>query len=130
MRDGILHAPAVVSWARANPDSALHNAIEWDNDRAADAHRLWQVRQLIQLHVTTEDGAPQLVSLSFDRKGTGGYRSISDVVKVPDLRAIMLQDALDELQRVQIKYQRVQELASIWQEAEQVRTRSRRRKAA
>lgn len=122
--DGVLHASDVVAWAKENAESALHSAIEWNNKKAADAHRLWQVRQLIQLHVVTEDGAPQLVSLSIDRKVGGGYRSVSDVVEKPDLRAILLQDALDELERVQAKYQRVEALATVWQEAETVRARS------
>lgn len=126
----ILFPLEVVTWARTNPDSALHRAIEWDNQRAADAHRLWQVRQLIQLHVTSEDGAPQMVSLTFDRKANGGYRSIDDVVRVPQLREIMLQDALDELNRVQAKFQKVTELTKVWEEANTVRQRSRRRRAA
>jgi hypothetical protein len=128
--DGILHAAEVVAWARKNTESRLHAAIEWDDATAAEAHRLWQVRQLIQIHVVADDGAPTLVSLSLDRKAGGGYRSISDVAKRPDLRDIMLQDALDELNRVQAKYQRVTELASVWQEAEQIRTRTRRKRAA
>ena len=124
----VLYPPAVVAWARANVGSALHAAIEWDDERAADAHRLWQIRRLIQLHITAEDGSPQMVSLSIDRAANGGYRSVSDVVKAPDLRQIMLDDALAELERVQIKYNRVTALERVWKEADSVRQQARGRR--
>ncbi len=127
---GILHAEAVVSWARMHPDSALHRSIQWDDAIAAREHRLWQARQLIQLHIRDERGEPLMVSLSIDRQGGGGYRPIADVAKTPELREIMLSDALSELERVQAKYARVKELETVWQQAETVRVRTgvRRRK--
>ena len=125
--DNILHASDAVAWARANPGSALHKAIEWNDERAADEFRLVQVRRLIQLHIVAEDGTPKLVSLSFDRENGGGYRSISDVVKVPDLREVMLLDALRELERVQKKYARIEALAAVWTATEAVRIKSRRK---
>lgn len=87
----VLYPRDVVEWARDNPDSALYRALEWDNQRAADAHRLWQVRQIITLHIVNEIREPQMVSLTIDRVGDGGYRSISDVIQVPDLRDGCLQ---------------------------------------
>ena len=44
--DGILRPEIVVEAARAKT-SPLHSSFEWDNTRAAEAHRLWQARQLI-----------------------------------------------------------------------------------
>lgn len=136
--DNILFPADVVEWAKDNPDSALFSAIEWNDQQAADAHRLWQVRQLIQLHVVEGDKTPMLVSLSIDRKGDGGYRSISDVGERPDLREVMLADAFAELERVQLKYARVTELAKVWEETEaakqrapeRVRRRGRQRESA
>jgi hypothetical protein len=131
--NGLLHPSAVVAWARANTASALHRLIEWDDRTAADSHRLWQVRQIIQLHIVAEDGTPQAVSLTIDRRSGGGYRKISDVLQAPDLREVMLNDALDELERVRTKYERVTELARVWAEAqatqERVGTRRRGRRA-
>lgn len=127
--EGILNPRDVVTWAAKNKRSALYAALEWDDPTAANAHRLWQVRQLIQLHVVTENHEPLMVSLSIDRRD-GGYRSISDVVQVPNLRDIMLEDALSELNRVQAKYQRVTELTNVWKEAETVRQGRRRKRAA
>lgn len=120
----VLHVERVVVWARDNPESALHRNIEWDNEKAADSYRLWQVRKLVQIHIISQDGTPQMVSLSVDRKAGGGYRSMTDVVGAPDLKAIMLQDALKELERIQIKYSRLEALTSVWAEADAVREKS------
>ncbi len=130
--DNVLRPVEVVEWAAENKDSDLYRALEWDDPTAAHQHRLWQVRQLIMIHVTTEDRTPLLVSLSIDRRNEGGgYRAISDVADHPDLREIMLADALAELERVQTKYARVQELAEVWREADKVQaTRPRRTRRA
>lgn len=122
--DGLLRPASVVAWAADNPTSALHGALEWDDQKAASEHRLAQVRQLISLHVVSSDGDPVLVSLSIDRhKKGGGYRDLSDVVKDRDLTAILMRDALAELERVKAKYERLQELSPLWEQMEAVRSR-------
>lgn len=126
--DGLLYAPEVVDWARTRPESALHSALEWNDSVAANNFRIDQVRHLIRIHVISEDGSPQLVSLTFDRKVDGGYRAISDVVKDRDLSAIMLADALAELERIKQKYSRVEALTKVWQEVRAVGRRASRRK--
>lgn len=124
-QDGMLHAETVVEWARDNTNSALHKALEWDDVRAAEEYRIAQVRQLIRIHVISEDGVPQLVSLTFDRTKGGGYREVSDVLKSRDLAEIMLADALGELERVRAKYERVKDLMPVWEQVERVRRRRR-----
>lgn len=125
--DGLLLAPKAVAWASEHPDSALHKALEWDDAKAGQEYRISQVRQLIRLHVVTAEGEPQLVSLTFDRVGSGGYRDISDVLKSRELTEIMLADALAELERVQAKYARVKELSGVWEELTKVKRRPRAR---
>ena len=129
---GMIKPRDVVTWARRHPKSALHAQLEWDNDRAADAYRMQQVRELIAVHVIDAEGHRQMVSLSIDRTSGGGYRQVDDVLKVPSLREIMLNDALVDLQRLQVRYQHVTELIGVWNEAEKVRasTPRSRRKAA
>lgn len=117
----VLHVEDVVRWASENPASDLHRVIEWDDARAAHEHRLSQVRHLIQLHVVNDDNTPVLVSLSIDRRRGGGYRSIDEVGRVPELREVLLADALAELERVQTKYARVTELMRVWEEADAAR---------
>ena len=120
--DNILRPVEVIEWAKDNPDSELYRSLEWDDEKAAHEFRLHQVRTLIQLHVVTENREPMLVSLSIDRKNPGGgYRSVNDVIERPDLREILLEDALAELARVQRKYEAVMTLKSVWEEADRVR---------
>jgi hypothetical protein len=71
-----------------------------------------------------------MVSLSIDRVQGGGYRSLDDVVAIPDLRQVLLEDAFRELGRIQAKYQRVQELASVWEVTERARIAEEKRKVA
>jgi hypothetical protein len=127
--DGLFHCEAGHDWAKSHPESLLHKALEWDNEKAGYEWRISQIRQLVRLHVVNSDGDPQLVSLSFDRAKDGGYRDIGDVLSDRDLTAILLRDALAELERVQAKYAKVSELAAVWQAADAVKARSRRRKS-
>lgn len=130
-RKRILDAKVVLAWAKKHPQSALHAAIEWDDSKAAQEHRLFQVRRLIQIHVVTGDGRPVMVSLSVDRPRGGGYRAIDDVVKDRDLTAIMLEDALNELTRVKARYQWLKELSAVWAEIDRAaELRQQRKKAA
>lgn len=121
----MLLAEDVIAWARSHPKSKLHQAIEWDDRKAADEHRLWQARRLIALHITFEDGERKFVSLSVDRtRDGGGYRDIDDVVRDKMLHEIMLADALNELQRVQLKYERLKQLKPVWREVARLKRKA------
>jgi len=121
---GILQVDPAIEWARRNPGSALYQSIPWDDAKAAQEHRRHIVRQLIAIHIVNVEGKREVVSLSIDRiKPGGGYRSVADVVATPPLREIMLQDALNELARVQAKYATVAELVKVWEEVAKVRER-------
>lgn len=125
---GILRVEPVVEWAQAHPTSDLHKSLEWDDEKAGFEWRCHQVRRLIAVHVVNEEGERQMVSLTIDRvRPGGGYRDIQDVGSVPNLREVMLGDALDELERVQARYNHLQELVQIWEAADQVRQRHPRR---
>ena len=125
--DGVINPKAAVQWARENPKSKLYDSLEWDDDVAAERYRVWQVRALISVHVVDADGGRRFVSLTIDRKhdGSNGYRSLEDVVARPDLREVMLADALAELERIQTRYKRLTELEPVWAKAEAVRSRRR-----
>lgn len=129
-------APAVVvDYAKRNKRSALHKEFEWNNTKAAQQFRLEQARHLIRLYVNvieTENGdipARMYVSLERDRKRSGGYRTLTSVMTNAELRAQLLQQALDELQRVRRKYQTLQELAPIFAAMDRVVQRTTRARA-
>jgi len=128
--DGLIDPTTVVDWARDNPASALHGAIEWDDAIAAHAHRLWQVRRLVAIHIVTDDGQRQRISLLRDRKSGGGYRDVSSVMRNDELRAEALAEALAELERWQARYQHLRELADVFESTARVRAHVPRRARA
>lgn len=129
---GVVNPAAAVEWARKNKKSTLHANLEWDNSIAGERWRVSQVRQLIAIHIVDAEGGRRFVSLSIDRKhdGSNGYRSLDDIVARPDLREIMLKDALAELERVQERYKKLTELQPVWEQAAVVRERRRPKAAA
>ena len=126
----LLRPPEVVAWAEKNQDSALYGSLEWDNEKAGHAYRLWQVRSLVKLHIIEDKGGPTFVSLSIDRIAGGGYRSLEDVREHRDLRQCLLDDALAEHSRFQRKYESLQELEGVWAAADEARAEVARKRAA
>ena len=114
--DGMLRATDVVEFAK-DPKSQLHSRFEWDDGNAAHYWRLSQARQLIrivmELHPIDEQPMRAFVSLSADRVTGGGYRSLHSVLDNELLAAIMLRDALAELRRFRVKYNRLKSLAPV-----------------
>ncbi|HZT90267.1 MAG TPA: hypothetical protein VFA12_20170 [Stellaceae bacterium] len=132
-----LQAQQVVDWARSHPKSALYAALcplgtdgKWDLVKAAEEYLLHQARRLIAVHIVDEAGARKVVSLSVDRVSGGGYRRVKDVLMDVELTAVMLKDALAELQRVRLKYETVQALAGVWRELDRVKEQYRNEDAA
>lgn len=119
----------VVEFARKS-SSPLHSCFTWDDGVAADQYRLWQARQLIRVSVQIVPGTDinerVWVSLKPDREDGGGYRSMIRVLNNKDLRAQLLQDAMEDMEMFESKYQRLKELSAVFAAMKQVR----RRKAA
>lgn len=125
-KDRMLHPSVVVEWAEKHKDtSEIGRQLEWNNRKAAHAYRLWQVRQLIQLHVVSETSEPVFVSLRVDRASMGGYRRIDDVLTNRDLSRMMLEEALADLERLRENYRRVVALTSVWQEVDKVKAKAK-----
>jgi hypothetical protein len=86
---GVLTIDSVLDEAR-DESSPLHKHFEWDDSVAADAHRRYQARVLIQrCRITLVEPEPvqirAFVSLQNDRETGGGYRLTTDVMN-DDLR--------------------------------------------
>jgi hypothetical protein len=103
---GELTPPAVVEAAEPE-DHPLHGYFEWDNDKAAYAHRLQQARRLIRSVVIAEDngedsGVPAFLSLSVAKEDEPEedeeseqhrvYLRIEDVMSDEDLRQRSLKE--------------------------------------
>ncbi len=134
--NGSLNPEQVVDFARRNRRSALHAEFEWDDTEAAHQFRLQQARHIIRLNINvleTPNGdvtVPMYVSLVSDRTRGGGYRTLESVMSSEELREQLLQQALDEFQRVRRKYQTLQELAPVFTALDRVARRAERARAA
>jgi hypothetical protein len=115
--DGFIKPRAVVDWARENPTSEIYKHLEWDDAKAAAAHRLDQARRLIAIHVRQEDGTRGTISLVQDRGPDGGYRHLGPVLSNRELRVMALRQALRELRRLEARYRHLTELSRVFEAA-------------
>lgn len=108
----LLKTEAVHRWAQNHPNSAIHKALEWNDAEGAYQYRLIQIGTLIQIHCRDLEGVRTLVSLSIDRVGGGGYRSMTDVLSDKKLSDILLSDAIEDLRRMEDRYKILKDLVS------------------
>jgi hypothetical protein len=84
--DGLLIVEDIHDWANEHRDSAIAESLEWDDTVAGRQWRLQQLRQIIRVHLVTDDRVRTEISISVDRsQPKGGYRRVADVVEAPDL---------------------------------------------
>lgn len=111
--DGRFYPEIIVAWARQNPGSELHQRFQWDVERAAHEHWLWQARQLIAIHVVDLAGDRMTVSLAIDRPRGGGYRDLNNVMSNAELRRMATEQALSELLRWADRHRHLRELQTV-----------------
>lgn len=110
--EGRLTPGAVVDAARPE-DSPLHKLFEWDDAKAAEAHRLSQARGLIRcVQVVVESSEPTPLFVHVPGVESG-YESVSVLVKRPDefaralgeLKVAMrsLMNSVSQLERVAVE---------------------------
>lgn len=117
--NGHLTPAAVVDDARSL-ESPLHKAFQWDDEKAAIAHRLDQARYLISriaVKVTPESGGDERTVRAFvnvsDNSGRG-YTSIAHAMGDDEMRKQVLQKAWQELQGWQQRYREYEELQAVF----------------
>jgi hypothetical protein len=120
--DRLLHAQEGVDWAHDNPDSALHSRLDWNNESAGNSWRLQQMRHLIEYHVVSDTGTPQVISLQVDRSNGGGYRDINEARA--DMADILMREALRELRRVRMRYGHIRKLQKVWKEIDHLQPKA------
>jgi hypothetical protein len=125
--DGMLRPADVVKFAE-DPATELHKRFAWDDTEAARRYRLDQARGIIRTTITVLPRANRVVdayvSLVSDRTNANGYRAMVDVLADDTLRAELLNQALKELDRVRSKYERLVELAPVFEAMEQIAART------
>jgi hypothetical protein len=125
--DNKLDPVAVVEAAR-DKTSPLHDCFTWDNSEAAHQFRLIEARKLIQVHVEmlpgSSDSSPVWVSLTTDRNAGGGYRPLVSILSNAEQRAMLLSDALRDLEYFRKKYGMLKELAAVFAAAKKVKKKA------
>jgi hypothetical protein len=124
-KSGAIRPRQVLAWAKKNKKSLLHKKLIWNNKIAGEKFRLHQIRNLIEIHCVDPYGGREYVSLKIDRVSGGGYRPIQEVLTNEDLRAIMLDGALDDLERLAALYRALPELRPIWSLVSSIRSSAR-----
>ena len=111
---GQLHPQAVVAGAR-DPKSVLHPHFEWNDAKAAEAHRMDQARALIRSIrvIDEEDDQRRPAFLSIRADDGIGYRAFRDVIASVDLRERLLAQAQRDLDSWTLRYRELREIVEL-----------------
>lgn len=123
-KNGIVTAEAVVEFAK-DPSTALHQRFEWDDTKAAFAHRLQTARHLIvTVQIVPRKSAEPIqafVSLNRDRvQPNGGYRLMTSVIRNKKLYSEFLAQARAEYLLFKRKYETISELEKLFEVGDEV----------
>lgn len=115
---GDLRPEYVVEEARSS-NSPLHRFFEWDNEKAAEAYRLDQARDLIRRvyvkHVDQQEIPSPVRAFVNVQNGDAerSYESIASVMSDDMKRARLLQQARRELELWRLRYQHLREFSRL-----------------
>jgi hypothetical protein len=107
----------------AQEDHPLHNYLEWDDAKAARAHRVDQINGMVRKvkYQWWVDDRPKRVRRFISQKYTGnierlnGYTRIEDVVRNPLQTKIMLRELKKKLRELQDRYGDLEEFTEMIQ---------------
>lgn len=116
-RDGVIEPETVVAESRT-PSAPLHSCFEWDDEKAAHKYRITQAQNIIRAIVVVDE-AKQPETRAFVNVQRE-YHPVSVVVRNPEKREILLQNALSELRWFERKYNTLHELSNVFAAIEEV----------
>ena len=117
-RDGVIE-PEVVVLESESASAPLHNCFEWNDAKAAHKYRITQAQGIIRAIVAvdeTEKSPETRAFVSVERK----YHPVSVVIRNPEKRDILLQNALNELHWFEKKYNSLCELSGVFSAIKEV----------
>lgn len=120
-RDGEATPAAVVEEARSE-SSPIHGYFNWDDTKAAELYRRWQARMLIASVRVIYKGPSEIsttrafvnVITTSDGKAQQGYIGIARAMSSKEIRAQLIETALQEVSDWKNRYQHLTELAAIF----------------
>lgn len=108
--------PAQIVEKAKDIDTELHKCFEWDDAKAAEAHRLQQARQvvchLVIRETVMEDKPP--VRFFFKPEGATGYQPTTVIVRNNDRYQNLLAGAMRDLDAFRRKYHILSELEQVF----------------
>ena len=119
---GNLTAKALLDVSRPE-DAPLHSEFEWNDTVAAERYREDQARNIIRHLVVRLDAKPDTPVRGFFRieQEEPRYTNVNAILTQRDLRAELIQQALEEMAAFQRKYGTLTELAMIFEATAKVR---------
>lgn len=110
-REGVIEPETVVAESKT-PSAPLHSCFEWNDEKAAHKYRIAQAQNIIRaIVVVDEEKQPETRAfVNVQRE----YHPVSVVVRNPEKREILLQNALNELRWFERKYNTLQELSNVF----------------
>ena len=120
-QDGSYSPADLVEFAANNPDSELHSMFVWDNQKAAEEHRLWQAREIITryaVRIEVGEGIESIPVISVPSlRGTdeGSYLERDAVGANEAYRAEVLEEQQAKLRTLRATFEPLlPELKSVW----------------
>jgi hypothetical protein len=122
LRHGFLTARIVLDDATPSR-SPIHGYFEWDDREAAVQYRLQQAQYLLRAIVVVheESKVSTRAFVVVRDEGEQHYTSIATAMSNEEMRRQVLSRALAELDSWRHRYEELEELAAVFQAAEQVR---------
>jgi cell fate (sporulation/competence/biofilm development) regulator YlbF (YheA/YmcA/DUF963 family) len=119
--------PELVLEESRSKKAPLHKIFEWNDSVAAEKYRLTQAGQIINNLVVVLDEYEQhepvraFVNVNANaQKKTGEFINIVSAIQQEDTRAIVVANALRELQEFKKKYKQLTELSSVFVEIDKL----------
>lgn len=113
--EGNLSARSLLDASRPK-DAPLHGEFEWSDSVAAEKYREEQARGIIRhLAIKVEERAPVRSFFKLEVNSSSNYTSLETILKKPDLRAALLEQACADMQSFQRKYRELSELSDVFE---------------
>lgn len=128
---GSVSAPIVVA-AASDEASVLHNAFEWNDEKAANEHRLAQARSLLRSVVVVVEDDERMtthevrafVKYEPTDKPAGAknvYTHVKTAMETPEIREQLVERAWEELTSWRLRYEKLREFSDIFAAIDDVR---------
>lgn len=109
--------PAQIVYKARGVETELHKCFEWDDAKAAEAHRLQQARQVVchlVIRETVTDGNPP-IRFFFKPDNRNGYQPTRTIIRNKDRYQNLLAIAMRDLDALRRKYHSLTELEQVFE---------------